>query len=100
MRLSIPARRTVKPISRRGGPAMTFDEYWAGQGEPLASDSAARAIAMMAWDAALCAAQSLNYDTRGRIRPALEIAATLSDLHTWVKPATMNAPSSPAKTLP
>ena len=69
---------------------MSFEDYWEGQGEPLASDSAARAIAMMAWDAALCAVQDKNFDhdvdRDGRLRPSLEIAATISDLHTWVKP--------------
>ena len=62
---------------------MTFTEYWEGQGEPLTSDPEKRAIAMMAWDAALCAVQDKNYDGKGRLRPALEIAATISDLHTW-----------------
>jgi len=65
---------------------VTFSEYWEGQGEPLASDKEKRAIAMMAWDAALCAVQAENYDTKGRMRSASEIAATISDLHTWVKP--------------
>lgn len=71
---------------------MTFDEYWAGQGEPLASDREKRAIAMMAWDAALCAVQARNYDEKGRMRSNLEITATVSDLHTWVsQPAAPSA---------
>jgi hypothetical protein len=64
---------------------MTFDEHWDGQGEPLASDMEKRAIAMMAWDAALCAAQDRAFD-KGRLRSSGEIAAALSDLHTWNKP--------------
>lgn len=62
---------------------MNFQEYWAGQGEPLASDKEKRAIAMMAWDAALCVAQTHTYDEKGGLRPAAEMAATLSALHTW-----------------
>ena len=65
---------------------MTFEEHWAAQGEPLIHDKEKRAIAMMAWDAALCAAQARNYDEHGHMRSNLEITATLSDLHTWVKP--------------
>lgn len=62
---------------------MIFSEYWEGQGEPLVSDAGARAIAMMAWDAALCAVQEQNFDSAGQMRSALEITATVSDLHTW-----------------
>ena len=65
---------------------MSFKEYWEGQGEPLASDKEKRAVAMMAWDAALCAVQDRNFDDKGRMRSAIEITATVSDLHTWVKP--------------
>lgn len=67
---------------------MTFDEYWEGQGEPLASDPEKRAIAMMAWDAALCAVQAGNHDSKGTLRTGEEMAAALSALHTWVTPKT------------
>lgn len=63
---------------------MTFDEYWHGQGEPLASNAEKRAIAMMAWDAALCAVQAGNYDSNGYLRTGVEMAAALSALHTWI----------------
>jgi hypothetical protein len=63
---------------------VTFEEYYTdaiGWG----MNPAHRPAMLCAWDAALCAAADASRH-RGTLKPALEIAAGISDLHSWVKP--------------
>jgi hypothetical protein len=65
---------------------MNFEEFWANAAEiGYPTDERSKNLAMSAWDAALCAASAQAFE-RGKLRTNHQIAATLSDLHTWVKP--------------
>jgi hypothetical protein len=67
---------------------MTFEEFWADyEKRGIEYTETRRTMAVMAWDAALCSAQCASFE-QGKIRSANEITATLSNLHTWVKPTT------------
>ena len=53
--------------------------------------------ARSAWDAALCALQSIMFDTDGKLLTATEISAAASRLHSWAtepkdEPATATTP--------
>jgi hypothetical protein len=66
---------------------MSFEEFWvssAALGMP--ADDASRAMAVSAWDAALCAAQDAAF-AHGKMQSAETITAALSQLHSWSKPA-------------
>ena len=65
---------------------MTFDQYWTNAAAlGIKTDDANRAIAICAWDAALCAAQEAAF-AHGKMQDAATITTALSNLHTWVKP--------------
>lgn len=67
---------------------MTFDQYWtnaAALGIP--TDDHNRSIAVLAWDAALCAAQEAAF-AHGKMQDAPTITAALSSLHSWAQPKT------------
>lgn len=63
---------------------MTFDEFWDGQFDK--EDAAKRALAMQAWDAALCAAQAKAFGKDGKLIPNNELFSAISGTHTWIKP--------------
>lgn len=66
---------------------MNFADFWAKATElGMPADVSHRNLAMSAWDAALCAAQEQNFDATGKLRPSLEMADTLSRLHSWNQP--------------
>ena len=70
---------------------MNFEEFWANASAlGMPADESSRALAMSAWDAALCAAQAQNFDSAGKMRSALEITDTLSRLHSWNKPTPLS----------
>ena len=58
------------------------------QAFPWECETSIKALAAAAWDAALCAAQKASEDEAGKLKPAQEIAASLSALHTWNLPTT------------
>jgi hypothetical protein len=66
---------------------MTFGDYWTNAAAlGMKTDDHNRAIAVCAWDAALCALQEQMFD-RGKLKDAGAIAAAATNLHTWVKPS-------------
>jgi hypothetical protein len=66
---------------------MTFADFWASQGGagvPAQDEARARAVAELAWDAALCAASAGCFE-RGQFRAPAEISASIQALHTWAE---------------
>lgn len=62
---------------------MNFDQFLAEHG-PV--NDALRALMAAAWDTALCSAQAASVTPDFQLRSAGEIAAALSELHTWNSP--------------
>ncbi len=66
---------------------MSFEEFLANAAAlGMPASDASRAMAISAWDAALCAAQDAAF-SHGKMQSAETITAALSTLHTWNKPA-------------
>lgn len=65
---------------------MTFEEFWANAtGLGLKANDANRAMAISAWDSAICSAQAILLG-RGK-RDLSAISKDVSNLHTWVEPS-------------
>ena len=65
---------------------MSFDEFFANAAAlGMPADESSRAMALSAWDAALCAAQDAAF-AHGKMQDAATITAALSQLHSWIKP--------------
>ena len=65
---------------------MTFEQFFA-DAVSRGMNPAHRPAMVTAWDAALCAAAQ-GCREQGALKPALQMAAAISDLHSWAKPAT------------
>lgn len=66
---------------------MTFEDFYAERLAAGLTDTAAnRTLVQAAWDTALCAAAAACLD-KGKIREGHACLDSISQLHTWAKPA-------------